>query len=427
MPFHLITLFPAVILLLIGLTCFSQPHLLAENGARVRLGIDRLFDEPYSALLKGKRIGLITNHTAVNNQLQPTIDILKTQAKNKGYTLVALFAPEHGITGAAFAAQNIAESKDNDNLPIYSLHGKTKRPTEAMLKGINLLIFDMQDIGSRSYTYISTMFYAMEEASKNKIAFVVLDRPNPINGITIDGPMLDEKWRSSLGYINVPYCHGMTVGELARFFNAEYKIGCNLQVIPMQGWKRSMSFQDTKLAWIPTSPYIPEASTPYFYPTTGILGELKMVNIGIGYTLPFKLVGAPWINAKLFASNLNAKKFPGVHFEPFYFRPIYGRYAKEDCQGVLIVVTDPKRYKPVTTQYLLIGMLKSLYPQKFQESLPAMKAARETLCKLNGTEEVYRLITQEKFIIWKLCTFHEKERAEFSKKRQQHLLAEYTD
>ncbi len=413
-------------LLILACCLFFQP-LQAEQTPKVRVGIDRLLDDKYAPLLKGKKIGLITNHTAVNSKLQSTVDILKSHAKSKGYTLIALFAPEHGITGAAFAAQKITESKDADNLPIYSLHGKTNRPTDEMLKGITLLIFDMQDIGSRSYTYISTMFYAMEEAAKHNIPFLVLDRPNPINGITVDGPMLEEQWRSSLGYINVPYCHGMTIGELARFFNAEYKIGCNLQVVPMQGWKRSMSFQDTHLAWIPTSPYVPEATTPYFYPTTGILGELKMVNIGIGYTLPFKVVGAPWINAKQFASSLNKKKFPGVHFEPFYFRPIYGRYAKEDCQGILIVVTDPKRYKPVTTQYLILGMLKSLYPQKFQESLPAMKAARETLCKLNGTEEVYRLLTQEKYIIWKLCTLHEKERATFSKKRQHYLLVDYAD
>lgn len=381
--------------------------------------------EEYAPLLKGKRIGLITNHTAVGSNMLTTVDILKANATSKGYVIKALFAPEHGINGAAYAFEPIEGDKDSDNLPIYSLHGKTKRPTDLMLKDINLLIFDIQDIGSRSYTYISTMFYAMEEAAKNNITFVVLDRPNPINGLTVDGPLLDEKWRSAIGYINVPYCHGMTIGELARFFNGEYQIGCRLEVIPMKGWKRSMSFADTGLPWIPTSPYVPDVTTPFFYPTTGILGEMAFVNIGIGYTLPFKVVGAPWIDAKLFATQLNTQKFPGVYFTPFHYRPIYGRFAKEDCQGVLILITDPLRYKPVSTQYLLLGMLKSLYPEKFQDAIAAAKKRKETLCKLNGTDEVYRLIVEEKNIVWKLCSLQEKGREAFMKKREKYLIKDY--
>jgi len=399
--------------------------LSAEPYQKVKVGIDQLMEHNGISMLQGKRIGLITNHTAINSQHVATVDVLKANAKRKGYTLIALFAPEHGITGAAYADANIAESKDADNIPIYSLHGKTKRPTAEMLKNINMLIFDIQDIGTRSYTYISTLFYAMEEAAKHNIAFVVLDRPNPINGRTIDGPMLEEKWRSMLGYINVPYCHGMTIGELASFFNSEYKIGCKLEVIPMKGWKRNMTFQDTGLTWIPTSPYIPEPSTPFFYPTTGILGELKLVNIGIGYTLPFKLVGAPWINAIQFAAQLNALKFPGVHFDPFYYKPMYGRFAKEQCQGVLIVITNPKTYKPVSTQYLILGVLKSMYPKNFQESVEAIRKHKETLCKLNGTEEIYRLLIDEKYIIWKLCAVHEKERATFAELRKKYLIESY--
>jgi len=399
--------------------------LSAENFQKVKVGIDQLMEKHHASMLRGKRIGLITNHTAINSQLIPTVDVLKANAKTKGYTLIALFAPEHGITGAAYADNSVAESKDADNIPIYSLYGKTRRPTVEMLNNINMLIFDIQDIGTRSYTYISTMFYAMEEAAKHNITFVVLDRPNPINGRTIDGPMLEEKWRSMLGYINIPYCHGMTIGELARFFNSEYKIGCKLEVIPMKGWKRSMSFQDTGLSWIPTSPYIPEASTAFFYPTTGILGELKLVNIGIGYTLPFKLVGAPWINAKQFAKQLNAVKFPGVHFEPFYYKPMYGRFARENCQGVLIVITNPNLFKPVSTQYLILGVLKSLYPHNFLGALEEIKKQKETLCKLYGTDEIYRLLTEEKNIIWKLCTVHEKERAAFIESRKKYLTEAY--
>ena len=300
---------------------------------KVQVGIDRLMEDEYVHLLKGKRIGLITNHTGISSALKANVDILKEASGKYGFTLAALFAPEHGIKGSAYAYQTIDADKDIDDLPIYSLYGKSHRPDDQMLKNIDLLIYDIQDIGTRSYTYTATMFYAMEEAAKRNISFLVLDRPNPINGRTIDGPVLEEEWRSALGHINVPYCHGMTVGELARYFNEEYQVGCKLQVIPMKGWTRNMSFRDTGLYWIPTSPYIPEAETVFFYPATGILGELRLINSGIGYTLPFKLVGAPWIDARAFAQKLNAQKFPGVHFQAFYFRPIYGRYALRNVKA----------------------------------------------------------------------------------------------
>lgn len=405
---------------------FYVGALFSDQTTVVKVGIDNLMQEEYIKLLKGKKIGLITNQTAISNDFKSTANILKANASKKGYKLLALFAPEHGINGTMSAAEKVEDSKDSDQLPIYSLHGKTQRPTDEMLKDITLLIYDIQDIGSRSYTYINTMFYAMEEAAKRGIGFMVLDRPNPINGVTVDGPLLEEKWRSFLGYINIPYCHGMTAGELAQFFNKEYKIGCKLDVIPMKGWKRQMTFQETGLQWIPTSPYIPEPTTPFFYPTTGIIGELQLVNIGIGYTLPFKIIGAPWIKATQFASQLNAQKFPGVHFEPFYYSPTYGRHAKEECQGVLIQITDPLTYKPVSTQYLLIGMLKGLYPEKFQEAMTAIKKHKATICKLNGTEEAYRILTEDKNIVWKLCGLQAKEKEKFLKKRQQYLIKEYS-
>lgn len=383
--------------------------------------------EDYSDLLKGKKIGLITNHTAVNSKLKSTIDILKENAKRKDFLLTALFAPEHGITGSNYASESIEDELDHDGIPIYSLHGKTRRPTPEMLKDIQLLIYDIQDIGSRSYTYITTLFYAMEEGAKQGIPIIVLDRPNPITGLIVDGPMMEEKWRSIVGYLNIPYCHGMTIGELARFFNEEYKIGCQLEVVPMKGWQRHMTFQDTGLPWIPTSPYIPEASTAFFYPTTGTIGELQLASIGIGYTLPFKIVGAPWIDAKQFSAKLNAQKFPGVYFEPFHFRPFYGKFANEDCQGVLIVITDHAQYKPVSTQFLLIGMLKSLYPKKFQEAISIAKARKEMICKVNGTDRVYHLITEEKNIVWKLRAVHQRERDDFLSIRRKYLNPSYSE
>lgn len=394
---------------------------------KVTVGADLLFTDEYVHLLKNKKVGLITNHTAVNSKMQSTVDLLKEHAKTHSYTLKGLFAPEHGIKGSAYASEEIQNEKDPDGIPIYSLHGSTQRPTETMLKKIDILVYDIQDIGSRSYTYITTLFYAMEAAAKKGIPLIVLDRPNPINGIVVDGPMLEEKWRSTVGYIDVPYCHGMTIGELAKFFNAEYKIHCKLEVIPMRGWQRQMTFQETGLPWIPTSPYVPEATTPFFYPITGLIGELSIVNIGIGYTLPFKLIGAPWINATEFTKQLNGQKFPGVHFEPFYYRPFYGKFAHEDCQGALIVVNDPLKFKPVATQYLIIGILKGMYPTQFQNALIASKSRKEMFCKVNGTEEVYTVMAESKNIVWKLRALHKKEREDFLLLRKKYLIPTYSE
>jgi len=414
----------SLLCLLFVLTTLSAP-LVGQVHRKVLVGVDILLSTEYSSLLKGKKIGLVTNHTAVNAHMHTTADLLKIHAKDYNYTLVALFAPEHGLTGAARASEHVYHAEDVDGIPVYSLHGPTRRPTEGMLKGIDLMVFDIQDIGSRSYTYTTTLFYVMEEAAKRHIPVIVLDRPNPINGLTIDGPMLEDEWRSFVGYVNVPYCHGMTVGELARYFNAENKVGCNLTVVPMKGWKRWMQFQDTGLTWIPTSPHVPEASTAFYYPTTGILGELGLVNIGVGYTLPFKLVGAPWINAKRFAKHLNAQNFPGVSFTPFHYRPFYGKYANSDCEGVMIVITDPDNYLPVSTQYLLIGILKSLYPKQFDQAMVEAQPRKEIFCKVNGTCEIYDLMAKEKYVVWKLREIHQKERQQFATLRKKYLIPSY--
>lgn len=401
-------------------------NLNAETAEKVMMGIDSLFNGNYSDLLKKKRIGILTNQTAVDKNMQWTVDIFKANRSKYGYTITALFSPEHGIQGASYASENVQNGKDSQGIPIYSLHSETRRPTPEMLQGIDLLIFDIQDVGSRSYTYVSTLFYVMEEAAKLRIPVVVLDRPNPINGVTVDGTMLEEKWKSFVGYINVPYCHGMTVGELAHYFNEQEKVGCDLRVIPMQGWKRWMSFTDTGLHWIPTSPNVPEPETPLFYATTGYLGELQIVNIGIGYTLPFRLVGAPWIDAEKFAAALNRQKFLGVAFTPFHFRPFYGKFAHEDCQGVLIHITDKSLYKPVSTQFLLIGMLKSLYPEQFSQALQMAKTRKEMFCKVTGTEELYRIISEEKNIVWKLRAVHQKQREAFLAIRKKYLIPSYS-
>ncbi len=408
------------LLLLITGSCW------AGSPPSVVVGADTLFSKDYLHILKNKRIGIITNHTAVDRNMHATLDLLSKHATSTGYQVKAIFAPEHGLRGAAYANEEIKYSEHIDGTPIYLLHGKTSRPTPAMLKNIDLIIYDIQDLGARSYTYCTTLFYAMEEAAKHHIEMVVLDRPNPLNGTTIDGPMLENKYRSKVGYINVPYCHGMTIGELAKYFNEEYKIGCNLRVIPMQGWHRDMTFADTGLPWIPTSPQIPEANTAFFYPTTGILGELSLVNIGIGYTLPFKVIGAPWIEADTFAKHLNGQNFPGVHFEPFHYKPFYGKYAHEECHGVLIVITDNKTFKPVTTQYLILGIIKSLYSEKFYEAVETAKSKQEMFHKVNGTKAIYNIMTGKGHIVWALRSFHQKERDLFKKRRQKYLIPGYS-
>ncbi|MDR3624830.1 MAG: DUF1343 domain-containing protein [Chlamydiales bacterium] len=400
--------------------CFSL-KIFSYSEPKVTLGIDRLLNEAsFQKLLKGKRVGLVTNHTAINSQFASTISLLK--ANSLECKLVALFAPEHGITGLAHAAKSVENSIDEDGIPIYSLHGATRRPTPHMLKGIDVIIFDIQDIGVRAYTYISTLFYVMEESAKQNIKVIVTDRPNPMGGTTVDGLLLDPKWRSFIGYVNVTYCHGMTVGELASLFNQENQINCDLTVVPMQGWMRSMSFNETGLAWIPTSPQIPEADTPYFAATTGFLGEFQIVNIGIGYTLPFKVVAAPWIDANRFAKELNAQRFPGVHFLPIHYRPFFGSFATHDCHGIQIVITDKKLFLPVETQYLLMGILKSLYPEQFKKAMEVNLSNKELFCKANGTEEVYQILNKEKYAVYTLRKMCQEARKTFLPIRKKYLL-----
>jgi uncharacterized protein YbbC (DUF1343 family) len=390
-------------------------------NASVDLGVDRFFSERFDAALENKRVGIITNQTGVDKELRSTIDLFVEHAHH--YSVVALFSPEHGLKGDAYAWEKVEGGRGPHGILVHSLMGDTRRPTEEMLNGIDVLIYDIQDIGIRSYTYATTLFYAMEEAAKRGIQMIVLDRPNPMGGILVDGPMLENKWRSFIGYINVPYCHGMTIGELALFFNAEYEIKCKLQVIPMKGWQRSMTFKDTGLTWVPTSPHIPEPDTPIYNASTGLLGELGLVNIGIGYTLPFKVVGAPWIDAEKFAETLNAQKLMGVRFLPFHYRPFFGSQRGKDCQGVKIVVTNFETYRPLMIQYLILGVLKTLYPKQFEEALSKITPIqKELFCKASGNAVMLDWIEKEKYIAWKLIQYQHNEKEIYLVKRKSYLL-----
>lgn len=338
---------------------------LVNTQAQVKSGLQVLADHQFREL-ENKRVGLITNPTGVDKNLRPVIDILKEQKK---IDLVALFSPEHGVRGDYQAGEYVESYTDiKTGLPVFSIYGSSRKPTKEMLKGIDVLVYDIQDIGSRSYTYISTLGLAMEAAAENNIEFVVLDRPNPLGGEKIEGCLVEKEFISFVSQFPVPYIHGMTVGELAVFLNEEGllagKVKCNLKVIPMKGWKRSMNFEATGLPWVPSSPHIPHPHSPYFYPVTGILGELYTINIGVGYTLPFQLAAAPWINADSLSHNLNTLQIPGVIFRPVHFKPYYSTSKGEMIHGVQIHLTDYQKAPLSLLQFYILQECHKLWPAK---------------------------------------------------------------
>ncbi len=331
--------------------------------SKVNTGIEVLRSQNFK-ILEGKRVGLITNPTGVDSNLKPTIDILH-EAVN--VNLVALFGPEHGVRGDVYAGDKVDNFTDSKTgIPVYSLYGKTRKPTPEMLKDIDVLVYDIQDVGCRSYTYISTMGLAMEAAAENNIDFVVLDRPNPLGGLKIEGNLTETPFVSFVSQFKIPYIYGLTCGELALMLNEEKMLSnqCRLTVIRMKGWKRSMNWEKTGLEWVIASPHIPHKHSSYFYPATGILGELYYVSVGVGYTLPFQIVGAPWINAEKLSSNLNAIRIPGIVFRPVHFKPFYSVHKDENCQGVQMHIINYKKVSISDIQFYIIQELYKLYPEK---------------------------------------------------------------
>jgi uncharacterized protein YbbC (DUF1343 family) len=284
--------------------------------AEIQLGIDVLAAHHFD-ILQNKRVGLVTNHSGVNNRGTKTRLILKSAP---GVKLVALFTPEHGLDGTELAGKYVATRRDKlTGLIAYSLYGPTRKPTPQMLAGLDALVFDMQDIGSRSYTYVSTMVKCMEAAGEHGIEMIVLDRPNPLGGLRVEGPPIESQWISFVGQVPVPAVHGMTIGEIARMANGLGWVQprCNLKVVPMQGWKRDMVWTDTGLRWVATSPNIPRPTSPLYYVATGTVGELPDLETGVGGPVPFEIVGAKWLDARGFTAQLKAQHFPGVAFSEF--------------------------------------------------------------------------------------------------------------
>ena len=329
----------------------------------VKTGIEVLRSQDF-ALLEGKKVGLITNPTGVDSRLRSTIDILY-EAPN--VELVRLFGPEHGVRGNAHAGDKVDGAVDEKTgLPVFSLYGKTRKPTPEMLAGLDVLVYDIQDIGCRSFTYISTMGLAMQAAAEQDIEFVVLDRPNPLGGLKIEGNIVEDGFISFVSQFKIPYVYAQTCGELALMLNGEQMLGkpCKLTVVPMEGWKRSMTWEDTGLEWIVASPHIPHKHSAFFYPMTGILGELGYVSIGVGYTLPFQMAGAPWMDADKLAAAMNALQLPGLEFRPIYFKPFYAVDAGKQSQGVQIHILDYAAARLSEVQFLIMQELYRLYPDK---------------------------------------------------------------
>ncbi|KWW21479.1 hypothetical protein AS888_16160 [Peribacillus simplex] len=333
-----------------------------EKKQKVSPGIEVLLKEE-KKLLKGKKVGLITNPTGIDSHLTSVVDLLHDDPEIQ---LTTLFGPEHGVRGDAQAGASVDFYVDEKTgLPVYSLYGKTKKPTSEMLKDVEVLVFDIQDVGTRYYTYIYTMAYAMEAAKENDIPFIVLDRPNPLGGEAVDGPVLEQEFSSFVGMYPIPLKHGMTVGELATLFNKEFKIGANLQVIKMKGWKRDMDYDATGLPFVLPSPNMPTVSTAFVYPATGLI-EGTNVSEGRGTTKPFELIGAPYINGDVLAGKLNALRLPGVQFRGASFTPMFSKHAGQLSHGVEIYVTDRKKFKAVPTGLHLIKTIHDLYPDDFE-------------------------------------------------------------
>ncbi len=338
----------------------ARPAAPAPADTDVLCGIDVLQRDDYHALAD-KRIALLTNHTGRDRQGRRTVDLL---AAAPNVQLVKLFSPEHGLYGQLDT--KVDDTVDPTSaLKVYSLYGTTRRPTDEMMADIDAVVFDIQDIGARFYTYVGTLGFVMEEAARHDAEVIVLDRPNPITGTRVDGPVYDGDERTLIAYGPLPVMHGMTAGELARFFNDEYGIGCELTVIEIVGWRRSMWFDQTRLMWVNPSPNMRNLTQATIYPGICLI-EMTNVSVGRGTDQPFETFGAPWIDGHALATELNAADLPGVRFVPVEFTPTSSRFAGETCQGVYVLVTDRDRLEPVRMGLTVAATLRRLHGDTFE-------------------------------------------------------------
>ena len=338
----------------------------------VKTGIEVLRDRGFEGLV-GKRVGLVTNPSGVDSQLRSTIDILYNAP---GVELVALYGPEHGVRGDLYAGDHVTDFKDPaTGLPVYSIYGATRKPTPDMLKGIDVMVYDIQDVGVRSYTFISSLGLVMEACVAEGIEVMVLDRPNPLGGNKIEGCLVEQPFNSFVSQYRIPYVYGLTVGELAVMINEEGMnrgqmgnqdpVKCTLSVVPMEGWTRDMLYEDTGLPWVLPSPNIPYKDTPMYYAASGVCGELYgFMNIGIGYTLPFQLFGATWLDPERLKARLEEYDLPGVSFRTIWFKPFSGSQKGQLVGGLQFFFTDYENARITETQFYVMQAVAELYPNK---------------------------------------------------------------
>ena len=355
----------AVVVILSFLVSLNHASSLAQGkldaGAMPTLGADRIVkEEQYFTRIRGKRIGLITNHTGVNQKLESTEKLF---AHHPELNLVALFGPEHGIGGHAQAGQAVSSHRK-----VYSLYGEIRAPTSAMLKDVDVLIYDVQDVGVRFYTYISTLFECMKAAARHGLPLIVLDRPDPINASRVEGPVLEPGYESFVGIYSLPVRYGMTSGELAGLLNSEGKIGCDLVVVPMKDWTRTQWYDQTGLQWIMPSPGMASLATATVYPGLCLI-EGTNLSEGRGTTRPFEFIGAPWLKNQELAQQLNRLRLPGVHFRPQAFTPTFSKYRGELCQGIQVHVLDRDQFQPIPALLHILTEVHNLHPSqlKFQD------------------------------------------------------------
>ncbi len=358
--------------------------------AQVKPGIEVLRDSGFKAL-QGKRVGLITNPSGVDNKLKSTIDILH---EAPGVDLVALYSPEHGVRGDVHAGDHVSDYVDPaTGVKVYSIYGKNLRPSREMLDGVDVLLYDIQDNGCRSYTFISSMGVAMDACAEYGKQFMVLDRPNPVGGNKVEGCLVEDSCVSFVSKFPIPYLYGLTPGELANYLNDEGLLPSgrkvDLSVIPMEGWTRDMTFAETGMPWVLPSPHIPNPEAALLNPASGILGELNYMNIGVGYTLPFKLFCASWVDAEALSRRLNALDIPGVMFRPIHIKPFYGFGKGENLQGVEFYITDRDKAPITLIQFYVMQELADMYPD--HKAMETADPSRYSMFdKVTGSKEIRR-------------------------------------
>ena len=392
----------------------------------VKTGVEVLRDRDFEGLV-GKRVGLVTNPSGVDSRLKSTIDILN---EAPGVELVALYGPEHGVRGDVYAGGKVETFKDPaTGLPVYSIYGSTRKPTQEMLEGIDVMVYDIQDVGVRSYTFISTLGLVMEACAEKGIEVMVLDRPNPLGGNKIEGCYVEQPFNSFVSQYRIPYVYGLTVGELAVMINEEglnrgqkgdqAPARCRLKVIPMEGWTRDMLYEDTGLPWVLPSPNIPFKESPMYYAASGVCGELYgFMNIGIGYTLPFQVFGATWLDPERLKKTLEGYDLPGVSFRTIWYKPFSGSQKGQLVGGLQFFFTDYEKARLTEVQFMVMQAVAQLYPDKKAFETVSGIGLFDKVC---GTDQI-RLKFSENYRFDDIRDYWRKDESDFRKLSEKYYL-----